>query len=148
MNNILKNKKLIIFIVISTALAIVVMVFIFNLLPYKKVSNVIETPYFTGPAKEYSAQGDVVEINGRSIVLRVQVLAIGGGGNYYNQQDKEVVLASDARMETAKIVGGKIIKEKASLEDIVVGSTIVVYSTENIVDVESLSVSRADILLF
>ena len=95
--------------------------------------------------QEYSVGGEVLSIDGDVLVIKASKLLKNETGNYMGFENKTITITDSTPISRMVNTLGQISLEKASKEDIKVGSMVTVYSGEDINKQTSFTPKRLDI---
>jgi len=113
---------------------------------YSRIDNALgNTQNIPKNIQEYSVGGEVLSIDGDVLVIKASKLMKGEMGDYMGFENKTVTLVSDTPISRMINTSGQISLEKASKEDIKVGSMVTVYSSQDINKQTAFTPKRLDI---
>ena len=113
---------------------------------YSRIDNALgNTQNIPKNIQEYSVGGEVLSIDGDVLVIKASKSMKGEMGDYMGFENKTVTLVSDTPISRMINTSGQISLEKASKEDIKVGSMVTVYSSQDINKQTAFTPKRLDI---
>lgn len=96
-------------------------------------------------AKSYSINAVVNSVSGNTLKVSVSRLFTGPDGNYVATENKTVKVSNTTLIQFTSISNGKFVKTPTDISSLTVGTNIVLYSTEDIARMDTVTPDRVDI---